>query len=59
MIKLPKDPMILLSYINTQLRDFYEDLDELCAALHLDERQLVETLRRYDYEYDKEKNCFW
>ncbi len=29
MTVLPKDPVILLSYINTQLRDFYPSLDEL------------------------------
>ena len=28
MTVLPKDPVILLSYINTQLRDFYPNLDE-------------------------------
>ena len=28
---LPADPIILLSYINTQLRDHYASLDALCA----------------------------
>ena len=32
---IPKDPMILMSYVNTQLRDFYSSLDELCSALDL------------------------
>ena len=33
---LPKDPVILLSFVNTKLRDEYESLDELCAALDAD-----------------------
>ena len=30
---IPKDPVILLSYVNTQLRDNYPSLDEMCRAL--------------------------
>ena len=30
---IPKDPFMLLSYVNTQLRDFYPDLDQMCQAL--------------------------
>lgn len=30
---LPKDPMVLLSFINTKLRDDYPSLDELCSSL--------------------------
>lgn len=29
---LPKDPMILLSVVNTKLRDEFPSLEELCAA---------------------------
>ena len=31
----PSDPVMLLSYINTQLRDHYESLTALCDDLHL------------------------
>ena len=31
-MQLPKDPIILLSYINTQLRDKYASFAEFCAA---------------------------
>ena len=27
---IPKDPVMLLSYVNTQLRDFYGTLEALC-----------------------------
>ena len=30
---IPEDPVILLSFVNTKLRDEYPNLDELCASL--------------------------
>ncbi|MDE7197313.1 MAG: DUF4250 domain-containing protein, partial [Lachnospiraceae bacterium] len=30
---MPKDPVMLLSYVNLKLRDFYTDLDQLCEDL--------------------------
>lgn len=38
---LPKDPVLLLSVVNTKLRDEYGSLDELCAALN-EERPAIE-----------------
>lgn len=58
MVSIPKDPVILLSYINTQLRDFYPSLDELCAALLLDRKMLDESLGAIDYIYNEEKNQY-
>ena len=55
---IPKDPMILLSYINTQLRDHYANLDDLCSSLDLTVEELKEKLGQIDYEYDKESNQF-
>lgn len=55
---IPKDPVICLSYINTQLRDYYPSLDELCMALDIDQKWLAEKLRTIDYEYDRERNQF-
>lgn len=51
--KLPKDPVILISFINTQLRDNYSDLDSFCAAYQADKNEIVEYLADYDYEYDE------
>lgn len=34
---LPQDPYILLSFVNTKLRDEYESLESFCAALDVDE----------------------
>ena len=58
MSQLPKDPVMLLSYINTQLRDNYSSLEELCQAMDLDEDQIKKTLSDIGFEYEPEQNCF-
>lgn len=58
MSAIPKDLMILLSYINTQLRDNYSSLKELCQAMDLDEDQIKKTLSDIGFEYEPEQNCF-
>ena len=52
MTVLPKDPVILLSYINTQLRDFYP------SSLNADKQTLCNTLAQIDYYYDETSNQF-
>ena len=49
---LPKDPYILLSFLNAHLRDQYADLEDLGASLDADEQSLRETLAGVDYRYD-------
>lgn len=56
--KLPSDPFLCLSVVNTKLRDFYPDMDALCADLNLNKVALIDKLRAIDYEYDSEKNQF-
>ncbi|MGO5051434.1 DUF4250 domain-containing protein [Lachnospiraceae bacterium LCP25S3_G4] len=58
MENLPKDPIILLSVMNTKLRDYYKDLDELCKELQLDKQIIQEELEKIDYEYDRATNQF-
>lgn len=48
---LPQDPFMLLSYINTQLRDNYESLDDLCSSLDIDKDDLVATLSAAGFDY--------
>ena len=55
---LPKDPIMLLSFINTQLRDNYSSLDELCEDNELDTDEIQETLSSADYYYDSVANQF-
>ena len=55
---IPKDPVMLLSYVNLKLRDYYADLDALCADLDIDKAALVQTLSGIDCEYSPERNQF-
>ncbi len=58
MAQIPKDPIMLLSYINTQLRNHYPTLEELCASLSLDKTLIVEKLSAINYIYDSVQNQF-
>lgn len=55
---LPKDPYILLSYVNTKLRDEFSDLDELCAVLDVDRSALEDTLQGVSVRYDEASHQF-
>ncbi len=57
-MKIPKDPHILLSYINTKLRDEYHSLDDLCKSLNIDRSHLETELFAIGYTYAKELNHF-
>ncbi|WP_321992876.1 DUF4250 domain-containing protein [Clostridium butyricum] len=56
MIKM--DSIILLSFINTKLRDEYNTLNLLCCDLNLDEKLLINKLHDVGYEYNKDINQF-
>lgn len=58
MSNIPNDPMILLSFINTKLRDEYDSLVLLCEDLNLNQQELVEKLSAIDYTYNPELNRF-
>ena len=57
-MQLPKDPNILLSYINTQLRDNYASLTEFCEANDCSAEDIIRTLSIIDYHYHSESNQF-
>ena len=54
---LPQDPVILLSVINTKLRDFYPSLDQLCKEMEVN-KELTDKLDLIDYAYDASCNQF-
>lgn len=58
MENLPQDPFILLSYINTMLRDRYSSLDELCEDMDIDVDDLTARLAMIEVEYNPELNKF-
>ncbi len=55
---LPKDPAILLSYLNTKLRDEYSSLDALCEDLGADRNELVKTMNEAGFDYSPVYNQF-
>lgn len=55
---LPKDPVMLLSFINMQLRDNYDSLTELCKTFMVEENTITEKLQSINYIYDKASNQF-
>ena len=55
---LPKDPMILLSVVNTKLRDAYDSLDSLCEDLDEDREELIKKLAAAGFCYDENTNKF-
>lgn len=56
--QLPNDTMMLLSVINTKLRDTYASLDALCEDLDVDAEEIKEKLKGIGYEYNQELNRF-
>lgn len=55
---IPKDPVMLLSFVNLKLRDNYKNLDEMCDDLQVSKNEITEKLKAIDYEYDDGTNQF-
>lgn len=57
-MNIPKDPAMLLSFINLKLRDNYSSLEALAEDLQISEEEIKNTLLKIDYEYDANTNQF-
>ena len=55
---IPRDPVMLLSFVNLKLRDYYDSLEAMCEDMELDSGEITKELEAIDYRYDKEKNQF-
>lgn len=55
---IPKDPVMLLSFLNLKLRDYYKDIEALCEDLSADKEEILRKMETIDYHYDKERNQF-
>ena len=55
---VPQDPFILLSFINTKLRDEYPTPEALCEGLDLDWEELTARLSAAGFTYDETGNQF-
>lgn len=55
---IPNDPVMLLSFVNLKLRDYYQSVESMCEELDIDREALTEKLAGIDYHYDRDKNQF-
>ncbi len=55
---VPNDPIILLSYVNTKLRDNYSSLEDLCKSENVKSDDIIKKLSAVGYEYSREMNKF-
>lgn len=55
---IPKDPVMLYSFLNTKLRDFYDSLDTLCEDMDLNKEEILSRLASMGFEYDEKMNRF-
>ena len=52
------DPFILLSTVNTKLRNDFPSLHSLCERYNLNQSELINKLGEFGYEYIGEINQF-
>ena len=55
---IPNDPVMLLSFLNLKLRDFYDSLDALCEDLDVDRTEIEDKLAAINYTYNEGRNQF-
>ncbi len=53
-----RDPLMLLSLLNTKLRDTYETLEDLCYDENIDKKELLDYFKDNNIVFDKEQNRF-
>lgn len=58
MFSVPKDPFVLISWLNMKLRDRYDSLESLCDDLDLDREEILGKVASQDYMYVQEINQF-
>ncbi len=57
-MQLPQDPILLMSLINTYLRDQYPSLEALCEDRELDAAAICAALEAVGFTYQPEQNQF-
>ncbi|MCM1135774.1 MAG: DUF4250 domain-containing protein [Clostridium sp.] len=55
---MPNDPVMLLSYVNLKLRDFYSSLEVMCDDMDASKAEIEEKLNSIGYSYSAERNQF-
>jgi hypothetical protein len=57
-MEIPKDDYILLSFVNTKLRDEYSSLDDFCENYDLSPEDICGRMGKIGYNYNDDKNAF-
>ena len=52
------DPYVLLSVVNTKLRNSQKNLEDLCEEINIDIKKLKQVLHEIGYDYNKRNNQF-
>ncbi|MCR5774584.1 MAG: DUF4250 domain-containing protein [Lachnospiraceae bacterium] len=55
---IPADPNMLFCYINTGLRDKYEDLEDMASSEGFDVREITDRLEAAGFRYDSSAGKF-
>lgn len=55
---IPKDPVMLLSFVNMKLRDFYKDVESLCMDYDVTVEEISAKLEPLGYMYDRTLNQY-
>ena len=55
---IPKEPAMLLSFVNLKLRDYFLNLDVFCEEYEVNKDEIIQKLASIVYHYDIEKNQF-
>ncbi|HIT83009.1 MAG TPA: DUF4250 domain-containing protein [Candidatus Avibacteroides faecavium] len=58
-MELPKDPFMLMSFLNMKLRDNYASLDALCEDLNLSKADIIARMKEAGFDYNAKANKFW
>ncbi len=58
LLDMPKDPVMLLSFVNMRLRDEEINLAEFAAGFSVSEESIKEKLSAVGYTYDEKLNKF-
>lgn len=57
-MNIPADDFILLSVVNTKLRDEYPSLTAFCDEEEVSAQEIVLRLAKIGYKYDEDGNSF-
>lgn len=57
-MNIPNDPIILMSFLNTRLRDKYSGIDELCEDMGIDREEIEKKLAAAGFVYKENINQF-